>query len=1042
MNLFSSTTEIPNHLFGPKRSKTSWKRSAIVKPLLRHYTRLQAQGLAGVKAMVSKTFTAYVTGTVSTSDQKQKALALVREEKSLTQVVDNINVPPTVGEAANKQADEERRAADAAHDFLPTEGKERGASLEKAVDKVHQEAIMRLRTIFWYDIRWSNDVFNVNDKGTIWGKFHVFEGWPETMAQPDAAFLNIDIEEMDSRDPAFVIQEAYIGGQPAFNIPASYIVGQLVPRPRPVRLKTGADYTFKVVLKARLPGKWRVRPTISVEGSSPVTSPGIQLTVEGPIYSFNYDALPVLDMGPVHSKPMKERPSPINVAVDDATYDVPRSTMHMKLTVTNKGNRPVQLSEFNVAAIRFWNDSVRSRWELSERRIYGGYKEKGKEGELEVTFNDDPILPGHARTQKVMAISSAWEASALWEVIGSSNNRFAGMLFFTSGDDREKVVIDAPLGRTPTTRPAVPFAALGTKALPTEVADIPDLRVGDTYLVDSQYPNNAKLNNMTERKVVSVIDGGVTVASRNVKSRSGQSRMLRYTQEWNLVSSRNADGSGLDYSPPLKYFEFPLYPGKSWRQTSRETNVKTGATRDFTLSATVGEWENISVPAGTFRAIKITTQSEIVDSVSGQRSTGTDVSWYAPDIRRSVRSVITSRNMQGDVEDQLIHVTQYQVSSPSSAQQSSVSQEIPNVQLPDTSKENLQEEAQVLSLAEEQVLKVKRRAEASVPPKQGNQKAARAASDRGSAYLQSGQISEAIGALQEAHRADPADVYIVRNLSNAYLQNNDLNSAEDYMLTALALEPEWAMTWHLLGGIYDKKGEIPAAAASFTNAYRFSKDQDHTHRQFLRDLDLDIDVNRKRAVRLATQVIEGKLLRQTAAARGAERKASEREAGSRPTVEGAGATTWAQPKTMTLDELDKFPEEYVKAYGAVAPLDNERESRKLSRTPEAYEGKVVALGGQLDRRVTEMEFAHRGSLFFFVQPAIGLTFHARGVVPKSKALEFDDSFLLIGLWERGKQAVPALSQNTWGINIYLICGVVVYEKSKEAEVLCETLKKP
>ena len=113
--------------------------------------------------------------------------------------------------------------------------------------------------------------------------------------------------------------------------------------------------------------------------------------------------------------------------------------------------------------------------------------------------------------------------------------------------------------------------------------------------------------------------------------------------------------------PPLKYFEFPLYPGKSWRQTSRETNVKTGATRDFTLSATVGEWENISVPAGTFRAIKITSQTEIVDRVSGQRSTGTDISWYAPDIRRSVRSVITSRNMQGDVEDQVIHVAQYQV---------------------------------------------------------------------------------------------------------------------------------------------------------------------------------------------------------------------------------------------------------------------------------------------------------------------------------------------------------------------------------------------
>ena len=615
-----------------------------------------------------------------------------------------------------------------------------------------------------------------------------------------------------------------------------------------------------------------------------------------------------------------------------------------------------------------------------------------------------------------------------------------------------RLLQDRPTAATATSPVPAPFAPISgsepTEALPkppAEVADIPDVRVGDTYLVDSQYPNNATLNNMTERKVVEVIDGGVTVASRNVKSRGGQSRTLRYTQEWNLVSSRNADGSGLDYLPPLKYFEFPLYPGKSWRQTSRETNVKTGATRDFTLSATVGEWENISVPAGTFRAIKITSQTEIVDRVSGQRSTGTDVSWYAPDIRRSVRSVITSRNMQGDVEDQFIHVAQYQVSRPSSAQQSSVSQEIPNVQLPDTSKENLQEEdniAQVLSLAEEQVLKVKRRAEASVPPKQGNQKAAKAAFDRGRAYFQSRQISEGIGALHEAHRADPADVGIVQALGVAYRENNDLITAEDYTLTALALQPESAITWHVLGNIYDKKGDIPAAAASFTNAYRFSKDQDHTHRQFLRDLDLDIDVNRKRAVRLATQVIQRKLLRQTAAAREAERKASEGEAGSGPTVAGAGATTWAQPKVMALDELDKFSDEQVKAYGAVAPLDDERESRKLSRTPEAYEGKVVALGGQLDRRATSIELNFRGSLFFFVQPAIGLTFHARGVDPKSKALEFDDRFLLIGVWERGKKAGPDSRKGTWGINTYMICGAVAYEKTKEADVLCETLKKP
>ena len=230
-----------------------------------------------------------------------------------------------------------------------------------------------------------------------------------------------------------------------------------------------------------------------------------------------------------------------------------------------------------------------------------------------------------------------------------------------TGGNVQAIALEGNVSGDVSVQPAVPPGVLSMKGPPGQVADIPAVRVGDTYLVDSQYPRTRKLNNMTERKVISVVDGEVTVASRNVKSNSGQSRVLRFTPEWNLVSSRNADGSGLDYSPPLKYFEFPLYPGKTWRQTSRETNIKTGAIRDFTLSGTVGEWENVSVPAGAFRAIKITIQTEIVDTLSGLRSTGTDVSWYAPDIHRSVKSMVTSRNMQGDVEEQFIHVAQYEV---------------------------------------------------------------------------------------------------------------------------------------------------------------------------------------------------------------------------------------------------------------------------------------------------------------------------------------------------------------------------------------------
>jgi hypothetical protein len=97
-----------------------------------------------------------------------------------------------------------------------------------------------------------------------------------------------------------------------------------------------------------------------------------------------------------------------------------------------------------------------------------------------------------------------------------------------------------------------------------------------------------------------------------VKSKTGKARILQFTSEGNLLSSRNQDGSGFDYAPPLKYFVFPLYPGKTWQQRSRETNIQTGAVREHTLSATVGDWEDIAVPAGTFRALKITLHTELL----------------------------------------------------------------------------------------------------------------------------------------------------------------------------------------------------------------------------------------------------------------------------------------------------------------------------------------------------------------------------------------------------------------------------------------------
>jgi len=129
-----------------------------------------------------------------------------------------------------------------------------------------QAAFMRMRTIHWIDLSWSKERVNVNDFVEVKGKFHVFEGWPETVAEPDDAFLNIGIP-----GPVFIRKESYIGGQ-------------LVPRS--VKLDIGKTYDFRVLLKARRPGDWHVHTMINVQGGGPIIGPGKWISIDGSMGDF------------------------------------------------------------------------------------------------------------------------------------------------------------------------------------------------------------------------------------------------------------------------------------------------------------------------------------------------------------------------------------------------------------------------------------------------------------------------------------------------------------------------------------------------------------------------------------------------------------------------------------------------------------------------------------------------------------------------------------------------------------------------------------
>src|SRR5580704_587986 len=123
------------------------------------------------------------------------------------------------------------------------------------------EPFIRMRTIQWYDVMWSKDKLTVNDEVVITGKFHVAEDWPRGVPKPDATYLNVS-----SPGPVFVRTERYLNGQASV---------------RSAALKLGGDYDFKIVLKARLPGRYHLHPFFNLHDAGAVMGPGHWFEVAG-----------------------------------------------------------------------------------------------------------------------------------------------------------------------------------------------------------------------------------------------------------------------------------------------------------------------------------------------------------------------------------------------------------------------------------------------------------------------------------------------------------------------------------------------------------------------------------------------------------------------------------------------------------------------------------------------------------------------------------------------------------------------------------------
>jgi len=204
-----------------------------------------------------------------------------------------------------------------------------------------------------------------------------------------------------------------------------------------------------------------------------------------------------------------------------------------------------------------------------------------------------------------------------------------------------KPAVESPPASTPQPAQAGPapeqepvrlaLAAPSTAAIPAARAMILP-KVGDTW---TYKVTTRDYGQVSERRSTSTV-GAVTDSEIHF----GRDRIgVRYNHDWNLLYNRGNDGLERTYTPYVPLFAFPLEPGKSW-QARYKMSRSDGRIYDFDMSVTTVGWESVTVPAGTFKAIKLSSINWYRRTDPGGSGGGRVVvnRWYAPEVKRFVKS--------------------------------------------------------------------------------------------------------------------------------------------------------------------------------------------------------------------------------------------------------------------------------------------------------------------------------------------------------------------------------------------------------------------
>jgi hypothetical protein len=109
-----------------------------------------------------------------------------------------------------------------------------------------------------------------------------------------------------------------------------------------------------------------------------------------------------------------------------------------------------------------------------------------------------------------------------------------------------------------------------------------------------------------------------------------------YTHEWNLIERPalgGADAGSWKWEPPYPHFRFPLEAGRSWSGRATVSNAATDTRNVHRYSVKVQPLRRVTVPAGTYDALPVAYQADVLSDAVQQQLAWKVVETldYAPD---------------------------------------------------------------------------------------------------------------------------------------------------------------------------------------------------------------------------------------------------------------------------------------------------------------------------------------------------------------------------------------------------------------------------